>query len=74
MLDTCQSTETPIPFGCTVGSCGTCATIIEAGAENVSEIDDEERETVEMVTDVEGARLSCQFKVNGDITVRSAND
>jgi adenylate cyclase len=74
MLEACQSTDTPIPFGCTVGSCGTCAIVLEAGAENTSEQDEEERETLEMVTDAEGARLACQIRVQGDLTVRAAND
>ena len=69
-LDFCQSNDAPHEFGCTVGSCGTCICVIEEGAENVNPIDDEERETVEMCTDIEGARLGCQLTVNGDISVR----
>ena len=34
---------------------------------------DEEKETVEMCTGEEGARLGCQLIVNGDITVRPAD-
>ena len=66
----CQDNDAPHDFGCTVGSCGTCTLTIESGAENVNPIDDEERETVEMCTDIEGARLGCQLKISGDIVVR----
>jgi ferredoxin len=58
-------------FGCTVGSCGTCRLVIERGAGNVNPISDDEAETVEMCTDVEGARLGCQLKIHGDIAVRA---
>ncbi|MEM7310390.1 MAG: 2Fe-2S iron-sulfur cluster-binding protein [Planctomycetota bacterium] len=68
-LDFCQDNDTPQDFGCTVGSCGTCAVVLEEGKENVSPSTDEEMETVEMCTD-EDARLGCQFSVNGDIVVR----
>lgn len=69
-LEFCQENDAPHDFGCTVGSCGTCVCVLESGAENVNPIDDEERETVEMCTDLPGARLGCQLKVNGDISVR----
>lgn len=69
-LEFCQANEAPHDFGCTVGSCGTCVCVLEAGAGNVDPADSEERETIEMCTDVQGARLGCQLKVNGDISVR----
>ena len=69
-LEFCQSNDAPHEFGCTVGSCGTCALVLEAGADNVQAINDEERETLEMCTDEAGARLGCQMIVNGDVTVR----
>ena len=70
LLDFCQTSGASFEFGCTVGSCGTCICTIEAGHENVNAIDDEERETVEMCSDVEGARLGCQLTINGDVTIR----
>ncbi len=57
-------------FGCTVGSCGTCRLTIESGSDHVNPISDEERETVEMCTDVAGARLGCQLKILGDLAIR----
>ena len=69
-LDLCQENGAPHDFGCTVGSCGTCRLEITTGAENVQPCTDDEKETVEMCTDVEGARLGCQLKIQGDITVQ----
>lgn len=69
-LEFCQANDAPHDFGCTVGSCGTCVCVLEAGAANVNPVSDEERETIEMCTDVKGARLGCQLVVNGDVTVR----
>ena len=71
-LDFCQANDAPIPFGCTVGSCGTCCLVIEAGAEFVDAMGEDERDTVEMASDVEGVRLGCQLIVRADITVRAA--
>jgi ferredoxin len=69
-LDFCQDNRAPHDFGCTVGSCGTCRLVLEQGAENVQPLGDEESETLEMCTDVPGARLGCQMIVKGDIRVR----
>jgi ferredoxin len=60
-------------FGCTVGSCGTCRLVIESGAGNVNPRSEEERETLEMSTNVAEARLGCQLKVLGDIAVRAVD-
>ncbi len=72
-LEFCRASDVPQDFGCTVGSCGTCRLELLAGAENVNRQTDDERETVEMCTDVPGARLGCQLVVQGDITVRATD-
>ncbi len=70
-LDFCQKhTEVPQDFGCTVGSCGTCRLVVEKGAESLNPITSEESETLEMCTDVPGARLGCQLILNGDVALR----
>ena len=66
----CQDQNVDFDFGCTVGSCGTCRCVIESGAENLNPATGEELETVEMCTDVEGARLGCQLIINGDVSIR----
>ena len=69
-LEFCQEQQAPHDFGCTVGSCGTCVLVLEPGAQNVSAPTADEQETIEMCTSVAGARLGCQIRVLGDITVR----
>ena len=69
-LEFCRTHDAPHEFGCTVGSCGTCILSIERGAENVDPITPEEAETVEMTTDVAGARLGCQLVIRGDVAIR----
>lgn len=69
-LEFCQDNSAPHDFGCTVGSCGTCRCVLEEGAENVNPATEEEKETVEMCTDVPNARLGCQLTINGDVAIR----
>ena len=69
-LHFCQDQRAPHDFGCTVGSCGTCRLVLETGGEHVNPKSDEEAETLEMCTDVAGARLGCQLVVNGDVRIR----
>ena len=37
-VEFCQENDAPHDFGCTVGSCGTCRAVLEAGADNVNPI------------------------------------
>lgn len=69
-LKACQDEDAPHDFGCTVGSCGTCVLTFASGAENVDPPSKDELETLEMCTDVKGARLGCQLHVKGDIAVK----
>ena len=73
-LEFCQANGVEHDFGCTVGSCGTCRLQILEGAENVDAADNEELETVEMCTDVAGARLGCVLVVRGDIKLQQLTD
>ena len=72
-LEFCQANDAPQDFGCTVGSCGTCTIVVEAGIDTLPPPSDEESETVEMCTDEKHARLGCQITVKGDLTVRPAS-
>lgn len=71
-LDFCQENDLPHDFGCTVGSCGTCACVVTEASGELPPVGDEEAETVEMATDEEGARLGCQLVVTCDMTIRAA--
>lgn len=69
-LDVSQKQDIAHEFGCTVGSCGTCVCTLDSGAENVDPPSEDEREMLEMCTDLEGARLGCQLVIRGDVTIR----
>jgi ferredoxin len=69
-LEFCQEHDAPHDFGCTVGSCGTCVCTLPSGAQNVNPMSRDERDTIEMCTAVEGARLGCQLKILGDVSVQ----
>lgn len=71
-LDFCQANDVPQAFGCTVGSCGACAIVLEEGGANVNESTEDERDVVEMCCSDTHARLGCQLVVNGDISLRPA--
>ena len=73
-VDFCQENDSPHEFGCTVGSCGSCRAVLEAGGENVNPITEDEQDTLDMVTDEKPARLGCQLTISGDIAIRMARD
>jgi ferredoxin len=60
-------------FGCQVGSCGTCVSTLTAGAANVNPPSKDELDTIEMCTDVPGARLGCQLEIKGDVAIKQIN-
>lgn len=69
VVDECEAT---LPFGCRMGSCGTCRCIIEEGMENLNPKTDEEEELFEQLTHVGGQeRLGCQLKIYGNVKIRS---
>jgi ferredoxin len=46
---------------------------IPAGDENLSDLEDQEKETLSAMGAEPGERLLCQCRVEGDITVESAH-
>lgn len=69
-LEFCEDHPGLHDFGCQVGSCGTCVLTFGAGATNVNPPSKDELETIEMCTDVSGARLGCQLTIQGDCSVK----
>ncbi len=68
LKDICQENDMSVPFGCENGLCGTCLVTIKEGVENVSDLTDIEKETLETLGGYENQRLACQCMVNGDVT------
>ncbi|MFW0153049.1 2Fe-2S iron-sulfur cluster-binding protein [Mycobacterium sp. smrl_JER01] len=56
------------------GTCSICWVEVTEGAEQLSAIEDNERETLELLSPrlraTRTVRLACQARVNGDVTVR----
>ena len=58
------------PFGCHMGSCGTCRCHITKGLENANPKTEEELELFSALTSVrDDERLGCQLTINGDMTI-----
>lgn len=69
IVDQCGAS---LPFGCRMGSCGTCRVIIEEGIENLNPRTEEEEDLFENFTSVrDDERLGCQLIVKGDVRIRS---
>jgi len=69
LLDFCQSNETPVNFGCTMGSCGTCTSVVVDEGGTLDPPDEDEKDLLELTTDKPGARLICIMKMKGDISI-----
>lgn len=72
LRDVAQAEGSNIPFGCEQGICGTCLVSVPEGADHVSAIEDQEKETLEAMAAEPGQRLACQCRVHGDVTIKSA--
>ena len=51
-------------------SCSTCRVLIESGENELNEIEFEEEDMLDLAELTPPYRLSCQSKVQGDVTVR----
>ena len=70
LQQTIQTAGWPVAFACEDGVCGTCLIHVTEGAENLSEMDEREKQTLEMMGMDDGEhRLACQCKVKGDVTI-----
>lgn len=59
-----------IAYGCEDGMCGTCIVKIAEGSENLSPMEEKEKNTLSVMgMDPNEYRLACQCKVQGDVTI-----
>ena len=70
LLEFCLGHDTPQPFGCQSGRCGTCCVIVEEGVPDPLAAAEAESTTLENVTEQAGARLACLLTMAGNLTVR----
>lgn len=73
LRDTAQAEGASIPFGCEQGICGTCLINIPVGEENISDMEDQEKETLSAMGAEPGQRLACQCQAEGDVEIESAH-
>lgn len=72
LQDVAEKAGATLPFGCRMGSCGTCRCLIMEGVENLNALTDEERDLFETLTHVHpNERLGCQLVINGDVKIQS---
>lgn len=69
MIDMCEDHETSILFGCRDGACGACMIRVKEGKDNLSKMEDDERDFLETMAAEEDERLACQCRVLGDVVV-----
>lgn len=69
LIDMCDEHETSILFGCRDGACGACMIRVIDGAENLSTMEDHERDFLETMAAEADERLACQCRVSGDVKI-----
>ena len=69
LIDMCEENDTSILFGCRDGACGACMIRVLKGSENISKMQDSERDFLETMAAEEDERLACQCRVSGDIEI-----
>ena len=72
IIDVCENEETSILFGCRDGACGACMIRVLENPQNLSTMEDHERDFLETMAARDDERLACQCKVLGDVTVEVA--
>jgi ferredoxin len=69
IIDVCENEETSILFGCRDGACGACMVRVVTNPQNLSKMEDHERDFLETMAARDDERLACQCKVLGDVTI-----
>jgi ferredoxin len=69
IIDVCENEETSILFGCRDGACGACMIRVLENPQNLSPMDEHERDFLETMAATEDERLACQCRVLGDVTI-----
>ncbi len=66
LMDICEEINSTIPFGCKVGTCGTCVVKVTKGMETLTKVNLFERNRLGDGRLREGFRLSCQSEIIAD--------
>ncbi|MCP5465040.1 MAG: (2Fe-2S)-binding protein [Deltaproteobacteria bacterium] len=72
LVDVVEQAGATLPFGCRLGSCGTCRCIVVDGMDNINPLTEAEHDLFSNLTSVgKQERLGCQIVVNGDVSIQS---
>ena len=69
LIDMCDTYDTSILFGCRDGACGACMIRVLQGAENMSKMEENERDFLETMAAQDNERLACQCRIFDDVTL-----
>ena len=69
IIDICENEDTSILFGCRDGACGACLVRVVENPDNLSPMQEDERDFLETMAGQPDERLACQCKVLGDVTI-----
>ena len=70
LVDICENNNSIVQFGCRAGACGTCRVRVVDHPENLSPIQDDERDFLATFAGSGSSdRLACQCKLLGDVTI-----
>ena len=69
IIDICENEDTSILFGCRDGACGACMVRVLKNPQNLSKMEEHERDFLETMAATDDERLACQCKVLGDVEI-----
>ena len=69
MIKMSDEYDTSILFGCRDGACGACLVNVIKGHDNLSKMQEDEKDFLETMNGTETERLACQCAVLGDVTL-----
>ncbi len=69
IIDVCENEDTSILFGCRDGACGACMIRVLENPQNLSPMEDHEKDFLETMVAQENERLACQCRVLGDVVI-----
>ena len=72
IIDVCETQDTSILFGCRDGACGASLVKVLENPQNLSPMEDAERDFLETLSGQPGERLACQCRVLGDVVIEVA--
>ena len=72
IIDLAAKEEMSILFGCRDGACGACMIKVIENPQNLSPIEDHEKDFLETMAARDDERLACQCRILGDVIIEVA--